>query len=146
MPRILALILALLLPGAALAQATPLANPRDAAAAFVAAVAARDAAAIAAMYSEQSILLSPNEPPVQGRDAIRAAWERNFASGYSAIRFADNQRTDRGTDRAAHLYIWEATITPASGAPVTVLGRSMLYLVSVDGGWLISADIWQPIR
>ena len=145
MARILILILALLLPLGAAAQ-TPLANPRDATDVFAAAVAARDADAIAAMYIDRAVVLSPNEDAIQGRAAIRAAWARNFAAGYSAIRFADNQRTDRGLDRAAHLFVWEATITPPGGAEQRIRGRSLLYLVAVDGGWLISADIWQPSR
>jgi uncharacterized protein (TIGR02246 family) len=125
--------------------ARPLPAPRDATEVFAAAVAARDAEAIAAMYAEEAIVLSPGQNPVAGREAIRAAWEANFAAGYSAIIFGQNQRTDRGADRAAHLFVWEATISPAGVQPRQMRGRTLLYLTAVDGGWLISADIWQPI-
>jgi uncharacterized protein (TIGR02246 family) len=133
------------LPALAQTAARPLPAPRDATEVFEAAVAARDASAIAAMYADEAILLSPAQNPVAGREAIRAAWEANFAAGYSAIRFGQGQRTDRGTDRAAHLFVWEATISPAGVQPRQMRGRTMLYLTAVDGGWLISADIWQPI-
>jgi uncharacterized protein (TIGR02246 family) len=133
-------------PLAAQTEARPLPNPRDAAEVFVAAVANRDAAAIAAIYATDAIVLSPNQNPLAGREAIRAAWAQNFAAGYSAIRFGEQQRTERGTDRAAHLFVWEAMITPPGGAAQTTLrGRTLLYLSAVEGGWLISADIWQPI-
>jgi uncharacterized protein (TIGR02246 family) len=144
---LLTMILTLAIPGpsAAQTQGRPLPNPRDATAVFAAAVAARDAGAIAAMYASDAIALSPNQNPVAGREAIRAAWEANFAAGYSAIVFGEDQRTERGTDRAAHLFVWQATITPPGAQPQTIRGRTLLYMTAVDGGWLISADTWHPI-
>lgn len=135
----------LAMPALAQTAARPLSAPREATEVFAAAVAARDAGAIAAMYAEDAIVLSSAQNPVAGREAIRAAWEANFAAGYSAIIFGQNQRTDRGTDRAAHLFVWEATLSPADVQPRQMRGRTLLYLTAVDGGWLISADIWQPI-
>ena len=43
------------------------------------------------------------------------------------------------------IFVWQATIQPAGGAAQRVNGRSMLYFTLRDGGWLISADMWQPI-
>ena len=58
---LLALSLSLLLGGTAFAQtATPVASPADAVKVMVAAVTARDANAIAALYSDDALMLGPN--------------------------------------------------------------------------------------
>jgi ketosteroid isomerase-like protein len=117
---------------------TLLENPRDAAPAIAAAVAARDAAAIAALYDAEAILLGPGFAPVAGRDAIRAAWEANFAAGVTAIAFGDI-RSEGGADRAAVVWTWT---TEGAGGRFT--GRSLVYFAFGPEGWKISADMWQP--
>ena len=138
------LILALILtaPAAWGQESRPFANLQEAVDAMVAAVAARDANAIAGLYAEDAIVLSPNREPTAGRTAIRDGWVRSFASGYSALRVG-RVRTERGVDRAASVFVWEATIVQQGNTTQTLRGRSMLYLKQVEGGWLISADMWQ---
>lgn len=126
------------------AFAQPVAVPREAAAAMVAAVEARDADAVAALYTAEAIVLSPGQPPVAGRDAIRDAWARNFAAGYSRLE-VDQVRTETGADRAAMLFTWQATIAQPGRDPMTLRGRSLLYLIRQDAGWLISADSWHQV-
>lgn len=123
---------------------TPVANPREAVDVMIAAVTARDANAIAGLYAEDGILLGAGRPVVAGREAIRDAWLQNFASGYSVLEVA-RPRTERGADRAAMVFVWRATIQPNGQAAQYVNGRSMLYFTHDEGGWLISADMWQPV-
>lgn len=139
--RFLALFMAMALTAPAQAQ---VADPRDAVDAMIAAVASQDADAVAALYAPQSIVLGPGQPPLTGRSAIRDVWARNFQNGYSVLEVA-SPRTERGTDRAAMVFLWRATIQPP-GEPQArhILGRSLLYFELTDGGWLISADMWQP--
>ena len=118
-------------------------RPREAVDAMVAAVAARDADAMAGLYAEDAIVLSPNQPLTGGRAAIRDSWLRNFANGYSALSILQ-MRTEAGTDRAVTLMIWEATISPPGRDAQTIRGRSMIYAKRVAEGWIISADMWQP--
>lgn len=140
--RLLAPLLALLLTFATLATAQ-VARPREAADRMVAAVAARDANAVAALYTTDAIILGPNQPVTAGQDAIRASWARSFAGGYAALNIVQ-ARTEMGNDRAAAVMLWEATIQP-QGAPAQIIrGRSLLYFTLTPQGWLISADMWQP--
>jgi uncharacterized protein (TIGR02246 family) len=140
----LALILTLSFGAGAMAQAAaPVAAPRDAIAAMIAAVTARDAAAIAALYAEDAVVLGAGRPVVAGRDAIRDSWTQSFAAGYAMLEVG-RPRTERGSDRAAMVFGWRATIQPAGQAAQQVQGRSLLYFQQVEGGWLISADMWQP--
>jgi len=118
------------------------ATPREAADRMVAAVAAQDADAVAALYAPEAIVLVASQPVIAGRDAIRDAWARNFGAGYAALAILQ-ARTDTGTDRAAMVILWEATIRPQGAAPQTMRGRSLLYFTRAGQGWLISADMAQ---
>lgn len=138
----LILVLFLTAPAAWAQQSRPFANVQEAVDAMIAAVASRDANAIAGLYAEDAIVLSPNRDATAGRAAIRDSWVRSFAAGYSALRVG-RVRTERGTDRAASVFVWEATIAAQGSAAQTLRGRTILYLKQVEGGWLISADMWQ---
>ncbi|QYK42945.1 MAG: nuclear transport factor 2 family protein [Paracoccaceae bacterium] len=144
MPPIRSAAIALLClgPGAAGAELA-LDAPRRAAEVFVAAVNARDAKAIAAIYAPDAVVLNPASPPIAGRDAIGQAWAQNLAGGLSAIAFGDI-RTERGSDRAAVMWTWEITVSPPGQAAVVVRGRSLVYFVLTPQGWQISADMWHP--
>ncbi|MCA0203435.1 MAG: SgcJ/EcaC family oxidoreductase [Proteobacteria bacterium] len=122
--------------------AAQVATPREAADRMVAAVAAQDAGAVAALYAPEAIVLVASQPVIAGRDAIRDAWARNFGAGYAALAILQ-ARTDTGTDRAAMVILWEATIRPQGAAPQTMRGRSLLYFTRAGQGWLISADMAQ---
>ena len=124
-------------------QTRQISRPSEAIEAMIAAVTARDADAVAALYTEGAIVLGPNQPVVSGRAAIRESWARNFASGYSVLAVTDS-RTETGTDRAALVMLWTATIAPQGSAPQQVRGRSILYFQRQAEGWIISADMWQP--
>lgn len=141
---LLSLTFSLLFGGTAIAQtATPVANPFEAVDTMIAAVVARDANAIAALYTDDALLLGANVGVVSGREAIRDSWINNFATGYSALE-TGRPRTERGSDRALVVFVWQATIRPDGAAETFVQGRTMLYFKLVEGGWLISADMWQP--
>jgi uncharacterized protein (TIGR02246 family) len=125
-------------------QAETVADPRAAGAEMARAVAAGDAGAIADLYLPNAILLGPGQPAVVGREAIRAAWNQNFATGFRSLTFAD-VAAEQGNDRAAVLWAWAAEIAP-SGQPAQVLrGRSLVYFALTPEGWRISADMWQPM-
>jgi len=145
---VLAAVLALALAAPVAAQsaeiaANPVANPRDAVAVMIAAVEARDANAVAALYTEDAIVLGPSRPVVAGRAAIRDSWIQSFAGGYSVLEVG-RPRTERGSDRALMVFLWQATIQPAGQQPQQIVGRSVLYFTLGENGWLISADMWQP--
>jgi len=140
-----ALIFSLFVGSAIQAQtATPVASPDDAIEVMIAAVAARDANAVAGLYAEDAVVLGSGRPVTAGRTAIRDSWLQSFAGGYSALQVG-RPRTERGADRAAMIFAWQATIQQSGQAPQQVQGRSMLYFKRVEGGWIISADMWQPL-
>lgn len=140
----LVLILSQFLCAAALAQeARHFTRPREAVDAMIAAVAARDAQALAGLYVADALVMSPNQPVISGRPAIRDVWAQNFANGYSALNVLQ-MRTESGADRALTLLLWEATFSRPGQPDQTLRGRSALYIAREPEGWLISADMWHP--
>jgi len=123
--------------------AQPFANPQEAVDRMMAATEAQDAAAMAGLYSEGALLLIPGQPVVEGRDQIEAQWRTAFADGFRELRIAtpENRRRSEG---AASVYQWAARVQ--QGDPLTVLrARTLLFLEQVEGGWLIGAEMWQPV-
>jgi len=99
---------------------------------------AHNADALASLYSEDAVLLPPNEPAVFGRDAIRATNKELLADegigmeledleinivgdlGYKAGRYRMYSKDGGLLDRGKYIEIWKKT----------------------DGQWLIHRDIW----
>lgn len=126
------------------ARAEGVADPREAADALMRGLLSSDADAIAALYTPNAIYLAPGSPAITGRTAIRDVYARHLAGGRSTIRFFD-VRIDRAGSRALVVWRWTSTITPETGAPMRMDGRSMVYMVKGDTGWLISADMLQTL-
>jgi uncharacterized protein (TIGR02246 family) len=99
---------------------------------------AHDADALASLYTEDAVLLPPNEPAVFGRDAIRATNKELLAEkgigmeledleinivgdlGYKAGRYRMYSKDGGLLDRGKYIEIWKKT----------------------DGTWLIHRDMW----
>ena len=138
-------LLAGVFSGAGPAAAEGLATPADAVQRFVAATAAGDADAIAAMYDPKALFIAPGHAPIAGRDAIRAVFQRNFSLGRNRIVFTKVQ-TETGADRAATYWEWSAQIDGQGGTQTRLNGRSLVYFTRRDEGWLISADMMHVSR
>jgi ketosteroid isomerase-like protein len=91
---------------------------------------AKDAAALAALFTEDGFVLSNGKPPVRGRDAIRAAYAKS--GGPLALR-----ALAYSTDRNVGYIIGAYGATKESGDD----GKFNLALRRVKGRWLIAADM-----
>ncbi len=108
------------------------------AALFMEAFNTENADALAALFTEDGVMLPPNAPAIFGRDAIRAGNREEFASadvaieledleikvegnlGYKAGRYRVRAEDDQLIDRGKYIEIWR----------------------KVGGQWLIHRDIW----
>jgi len=108
------------------------------AALFMEAFNTEDADALAALFTEDGVMLPPNGPAVFGRDAIRAGNREEFATtdvaieledleikidgdlGYKAGRYRVRTKDNVLIDRGKYIEIWR----------------------KIDGQWLIHRDIW----
>ena len=95
-----------------------------------------DAAALAALYAVDALLLPPDGGMVSGRDAILEFWQDGIEPGISFE--VVGSRAAGGSGYVVGRFLVEATESaPAdSGKYVLCLQRQR------DGGWLVVADIW----
>jgi ketosteroid isomerase-like protein len=121
------------------------AHTADIAARLEAAFHARDAAALASLYSDDAALMPPNEPMVRGRAEIQAWFERALAR-LRRIRVLAAESLVEG-DRAFQTGTLTSSAADAASstaeeddAPRT--GKYVLLLVKHAGDWKIQYDIW----
>jgi uncharacterized protein (TIGR02246 family) len=131
-----------LLPLVAFAQA-PKVDPtlakwsKDIAAAY----SGKDAAKVASFYTEDGVLMPPNEPAVRGRAAIQAWVQRMFDQGAVTLTLTPTESATSGSiGYQAENYTF--TMKPTSGPAMTDKGKSLVVFKQVGGKWLMAHDIF----
>ena len=115
--------------------------------AYVQSVLSADWPAWAALFTDDALIMAPNEPVVEGRAAIQA-WGEAFPTltEFTSTPVEINGRTDLAYIRGTYSYT--ATVEGAP-EPVTDSGKYLVLLrKQADGSWLVAADIWnsdQPL-
>lgn len=110
-----------------------------ASAAFLEAFNAGDAEAVAAMYTEDAVILPPGSDAVEGRAAIQEAMAAETAAmGDAVMTFETNEV------QAAHGHALEVGGYTVEGADGTHLdhGKFIAIWKNTDDGWKMTHDIW----
>jgi ketosteroid isomerase-like protein len=106
---------------------------------FGSAVARKDYAGLAALYTESAKVLPPDGPIVSGRPAIEEFW-RSAANALglleAALKTVDLEVSD---DTACE--VGEAKLTLAAGQTVAVK-YLVVWMRGGDGHWRLHRDIW----
>ncbi len=111
--------------------------------AFMEALAAGDAAALAQMYTEDALLLPPNADFVEGREAIEAFWIAFFESGINSA-LLEIREVDPLGNTAVEVSNYTLFV---DGTPVDY-GKYMVEWKRVRGRWYLNWDIFnssQPL-
>ena len=104
--------------------------------AFTAAFNAKDAAKVAALYTEDATFMPPNEPMVSGRANIQAWFQKGMDDGFSDLRLMPTESSTRtGLGFEAGTY----TIAFKGG---TDKGKYVEVFKQVGGQWRIAYDIF----
>ena len=104
----------------------------------------RDAVALAAYYTEDAVLMQPNEAVLEGWNAIRASVEEDWESGL----YSDDARSVvNGVEVSGDLAVargsWTGTTNPADGQPFQDRGYWMgIYRRQDDGSWAVAWAMW----
>ncbi len=102
---------------------------------------ASDAAALAATYADDAIEMNPEQPAIEGRQAIQAAYEAMFKGATGKLAFTPLETQVVG-DWAYDRGNYTATMTPKPGKPTEL---SYKYLVIMkrqpDGAWKVYREI-----
>jgi uncharacterized protein (TIGR02246 family) len=126
------------------ARAADEAAIRQADAASLQAIAAKQLDATVSFYDEGASLFIPNAPIATGREGIQKAWVQMFAvPGFTLTPKTTKIEVARSSDLAYVQGTYEATVNDAKGKPATDRGKFVVvWKKQADGAWKIAADIW----
>jgi len=98
---------------------------------------------LSAVYASDVIMMPPNEPAVNGRDAVRQWAQTAFGQVTMSVRYTNTQVTVAG-DWAVDRYTGVLTVTPkAGGAPMEEQIKGVHVMRrEADGSWSIAQDVW----
>ncbi len=122
----------------AFAQETPDALAK----AFTDAVVAEDAAALAALYTDDADSYDPSGFVQKGRDEIAASWQM-FFDAYDGFSASLNRKGEYAPDKKSHAAwgLWTMSATPTGGGEEVVWnGRFLDLSVRTDEGWRYRVD------
>jgi uncharacterized protein (TIGR02246 family) len=137
--RNFAVVAGCLILGAAPAAAQDKATIEKLNDAWTAAFNKGDAAAVAAMYTEDAYVLPPGAEMVKGHTAIEAFWRQ------AAQQMGDAKLTTLDVlplGRAAAREIGTVTLKTKSQPPQEIVGKYAVVWRKVGGKWKLATDIW----
>ena len=115
---------------------------RELDAAWVAAVAAKDAKATAAFYADDGRIMPQNAPGAEGLDAVGEVWSGLFRLKDFALTFEPTHiAVAEAGDIAYDIGTYSLAFTSDQG-PVQDLGKYVVVWKKVNGEWKVAADIF----
>jgi uncharacterized protein (TIGR02246 family) len=107
--------------------------------AFMVAAQEGDAAALAALYTEDAWLLPPGGETIQGREKIEAFWSSRL-DRIAEVKLAIIDVVPLGDDAARE--VGRSVILTKSLLAEEITGKYLVVWKQVDGVWKIEANIW----
>jgi uncharacterized protein (TIGR02246 family) len=109
---------------------------------WLAAIVAKDAGKIAALYTDDGYFMAPNAPRVEGRAGIQRAWVElmklpNLTLTFSAIEIVVSESGDMALDVGTY----ELGLDTDQGR-ANDNGKYVIVWRKVAGQWLVKADIF----
>jgi len=105
-------------------------------------VKAKDAAAIAALYSEDGAVMPPNAPIAKGRAAIQQTWASMMATPAFDLAINPEQiLVSSSGDMALDRGTYRLTVAPG-GTTQTDTGKYVVVWRKIGGEWKAAADIF----
>jgi uncharacterized protein (TIGR02246 family) len=100
-----------------------------------------DDAALVALYSEDAVIMPPNEPAVESRAAVRAYHEADLVT---VTEYSESILEIDGRDGLAYIRGTSSMVgIGEDGEPVTESSKFLVILrKQADGSWLITHEIW----
>jgi len=104
-----------------------------------------DAAAIAAFYTDDAVVMPPNSQMIKGRKAIEEFWKGAMGMGVRSIQL-DTLDVQSGTDLAYEIGNATMIIQPQGGKAATdTVKYVVVWKRQPDGSWKLAADIWNSL-
>lgn len=116
---------------------------RDADAQWSKTAGANDLEGTVAYYTDDAVLLPPNEAIANGKQAIRAVWAPLLGPGTSISWQASKVEVARSGDLAYITGAYQLTMKDPQGNPVNDRGKFVeVWKKQADGKWKVVADIF----
>ena len=110
---------------------------------FLAAYNAADVPGVVACFTDDAVVMAPNEPAVEGSEAL-AEWQQAFFDLFAADLALSSEEVVVSGDWAFDRGTYTQFLTPASGGDA-IQDRGK-YLVALerqpDGSWKIAREVW----
>ena len=108
---------------------------------FVDAINQGDAAAVAALYTEEANLLPPNSPMIVDRKGIQAFWQNGFDAGVGNLQPTVIELSVSG-DMAHEVGTYTLTIQPEEGEAISDNGKYVVIWKRENDTWKLDVEIW----
>lgn len=108
---------------------------------FADAVRRGDAAAVAALYTEEARLLPPNGQTLVGSEAIQNFFQSNIDAGLSDLQLTILE-VGVARDLAYEIGQYALTIQPEEGEAIRDQGKYVVVWKRENGEWKLDVDIW----
>lgn len=101
-------------------------------------IAKGDAAAVAARYTVDALVMPPNSPALAGRESIQKAWQGFIDSGVKGLELKSTEvvsRCDSADEAGAYKVLGD-------NGQVLDAGKYIVVWKRVEGAWYLHWDIW----
>jgi ketosteroid isomerase-like protein len=111
--------------------------------AYTSAINSNNLESLVAIFTDDVVFLSPNEPAVIGKAAVRA-WSAEYLKAYKIHWDKAVKEFTVAGDWAFERYSYQQNDKPrGGGAPVTDTGKGLIvYHHDSDGKWRVARDAW----
>ncbi len=100
-----------------------------------------NAAAVAALYTEEAKRLPPNRPMIIGRESIQADLQAILDAGVGDLQITSIELSVNG-DMAHKVGKYSLTIQPEEGEAISDNGKYVVIWKREKGTWKLDVDIW----
>ena len=100
-----------------------------------------DAAAIAALYTDDAKLLPPDIQMMSGREAIQSFWQGAMDMGIKEAKL-ESVGVEAQGDLAYEIGRFALTVQPKGGEGTTLTGKYVVVWKNQGGAWRLHVDIW----
>ena len=100
-----------------------------------------DAAAVAALYTEEANLLPPNSPMIVDRKGIQAFWQNGIDAGGRDLQLTVIELSVNG-DMAYEVGKYTLTIQPEEGEAISDNGKYLVIWKRENGSWKVDVAIF----